>query len=318
MLHVICRRRNKLLVTGILIFSPLVHAQECEPINCDCDAIPRKKLAALCSMRESQLKSSCLETNKISRFCSVHGPAASPIAIVTQIPEVDLSDIDVNAENRKIATLYWSLRQDINYSEDAFKDGDLLRAYKILKITKRNLDNLFVSQHRAGGALAEREKSKKARSAWKNYLSDNESLAKHVNKYARAIVADLNKSAQISQVHYDLAFLILAFAGDVYEHTGFVAARADRHVRAARAWKSASKMSSEQLSLPVEGIASRVVIEDIQEIAAARLHRASYHWLKGDKEDDAEEVLRLSTEFVANQKLLDEILNEAPSDASGQ
>ena len=295
-----------LLLLSAATVASLSHADVCELIDCDCSAIPHESLAASCLAQQSALKTSCGQSKAVEGYCSVHGPEALPLALAVRKPAALTGEVDADAENRKIASLYWSLRQDVNFSEDAYKTQSFAAAQNILKIVSRNLDALLDSQHRAVSAAGNNTDSGKT--LWAGYAQDSASLGDHFDKYAGKIASSYNASGQSADQHIELVRKMHILAGICYELAGYSAGNAGKHGAAALSWKSASDVSSRQLRLGPDASAGGTAI---REQAAARLHRASYHWLMDDSKGDAEALLLLAQEYVSNKTLVDEILKPA-------
>ncbi len=304
------RGRAIALLAASLFFPtlPVQAAERCASINCDCASLLDPAYVATCERQQLRVEAACAEDKSADAFCTVHGPAAHPLALVTRVPNVPATD-SVRDANEAIASFYWSARQDANFSIDAYKEGNLKNATTILRIAERNLDSLFETQQSVAEYWIGEGKEDKAQDAWEDYASDTESLADHWQKYADSLNRDMSRG----EFDRDTALLMKAVAditGRCYEQAGWAAGFAGRDKDAADAWYSAARIASRVVQMLEENGISASTASEYRHVTASRLHRASYHWLVNEDKDDAQELLVRSSEFMSSDILLQDLLAE--------
>lgn len=290
------------------VMAQVVVASECFKVDCDCASIEHVGLKANCINQELVLNEACASRGKIKGYCSMHGPSANRIAITSILKPKDFMSSDLNGDTRKIASIYWSLGQDVDFSRRSFMQGDLKTAFSIMKISGRNIGSLYGTQQAVTNLLESQNKARKAISAWKNFAPDTNRLAGVFQKYAFNIIEKSEALAKEGKVKSDLyikaADITLGLAGRLYEQAGIAYGNAKKHKNAAKAWKQASKVSIERLKFKFNAGNSI----ELREVAAARLNRASFHWLKRSGVADAEALQRKAEGILAEHLLNTEIL----------
>lgn len=309
-----------LMTLFISLSSVYVAAGTCAKLNCDCDRIPNAPLKMGCNTHERALRESCPDgTKDVRAYCAIHGPEAFPVAISLDTAEQPPS-LDVDSSNRKIASLYWSVRQDANFSKAAFDKGDYSEATAIITIASRNIASLFKAQLSVVQAWKVENRDKQEQGAWKDYSPDTYDLAKHWLAYENKIGSELENSRQVylNQRDDDKALVkyeallglyenVSRLTGELFEQTGFAYGRADRPQSAANAWKQAAELSAELMVVLSQTNINDDKVDELKNITASRLHRATYYWLlDNDGKDDEARALE-AIEF-ASSKLLQEIL----------
>lgn len=284
-------------------------AGSCAVLDCDCASIPNKPFQDACNAHERLLSESCPDSKKDVRgYCGIHGSKANPVAITLDVTDVAPSN-DVDASDRQVASLYWSIRQDVNFAGAALKKQEYEESIAILKIARRNLDSLFQTQLGVAQAWGVKEKPNRAKSAWKDYSDDTHSLAKHWGKLLKKSDSALSKVSKKADddpaplaLLIDLRESIAELVALTYEQAGYAYAHAEKYGPAAKAWKEAAQVSSGQIAVLME-YGKKDLVNVYKNRSAARLNRASLYWLMSEEGDDEEEKAREAMEYASDQLL---------------
>ncbi|MFT7561555.1 MAG: hypothetical protein ACI93R_003484 [Flavobacteriales bacterium] len=293
-----------------LVLSQLVSAgNSCDLASCDCSAIDNPAWQLVCLAQEKNLKERCETTAEEDLgYCSLHGPLAKALPFELREDAFTLpSIVNVDSENRKIASLFWSMRQDWDYISNNVTKNNFDTASQIVKITDQNVDNLYKAQLTVTYELGQEDGDASARKAWKKYASDNQDLA----KFWRGKALSLSNKGALDSVESEvLVFNLSLFrmVGRIQELSGVSYALANKQAKAVKMWLKASEIAKEQLRLAEKHALPSKQQDFYRQLVATRIHRASFHALQNDKQQDAEDLLRKSQEFVANEQLFDEIL----------
>ena len=300
-------------IVTVFVMTPFLAVADphsCQLITCDCAPVEPSGLKQACLSQQEQVIRNCKNQTSDTLYCGIHGPLANSLPLEVALTKPTLFDKDeIKNENQIIATLFWSIRQDANFSRNAHKSGEIKKAENILKIAKRNVDKLFHTQYSVAASWVKTGKDGKARNEWKKYAPDNLELAEYWLNYAEQISLQENTPRRLKQNVYALSGKLYEMAGTAYGFSG-------KEINAAKAWKKASEVSSQALVL-VESAREFDELEanQIKLQAAARLNRASFHWLRADSKEDAEAALKISLAFKSQKLLLEEILAETNEDA---
>lgn len=300
----------RMLTAALLMISPAAFANECAALNCDCAALEPANWQKVCTLQEEQLRSACQKAPKSQPgYCSVHGPKAAPLPLTFSPSSVRPESVDLELENRKIASLFWSLREDWKIVRGEIKVGNYSRATQLLDISDNNLDNVYKAQAAVAFDMVESKRKKKALRSWRDFAGDAFDLAKHWRDNLQSLQAPSESDAAKFTRFAGAAYGLL---GQQFELAGNAYSEAEAAGMAAQAWKAAADAAYAQLEFSIAAGTQDKDLTELRHLAAARLNRASYYAMQGDNEKDAESLLRESHSLIANQKLIEEILGEAP------
>ncbi|MFL0799927.1 MAG: hypothetical protein K6L80_05725 [Agarilytica sp.] len=290
------------LLLIILGVSSAHSAKNCPAINCDCSSILNENWIKACATHEERIKKACVaNSNTPKDYCSVHGPNARPLPLAIEFSEFNLDpSTDVDVLNEKVASLYWAIHADSLEAKEAFEEKSYARSMQILKLIDSNIDNLFEMQQKVSFVYLSRDDAGKAAGYWKKYAGDTNKYAKKIQALGMSIYdqypsATSKKEKKIFGV---LSQKALRMAGKGYEHSGYAGGQAEQHKKAARAWKSAAEIAGTltEMNRALGAKAGAIKFSEFQ--AAARLHRASYHWMLNESTKTSVEVLNASKNLV--------------------
>lgn len=289
-------------------------AEQCPAINCDCSTLPNQNWVSTCLAHEARIKSACVaNSNTPKDYCSIHGLNARPLALAIKFSEFELSaSTDVAELNDKISSLYWTITNDTEKAKEDFDRKRYSRSLQILKLVDSNIDNLFQMQQQLESVFVARESRRKASSAWKRYAKKTSEYSAKlqevgVGMYAQLASAQSNKEKKIFSI---LAQKTLRMAGKSFELSGYAFGKSNQHKMAARKWHSAADVATELAKINKALGAKKNNIRYAEFQAAARLHRASYHWIVNKNTEYSMGVLKDSQAYLEHdaQKNLDVLI----------
>lgn len=311
-----------ILFSGGVLVPSLGFSQNCPKIQCDCESLPNENWQKACSIHESNIKKSCVRNgDKPTAFCSLHGPAGKPLPFSMSIPDVEVVPENQVAEiNRKVAALFWSIRTDSDLLTGRLKKGHLAQAKQIAKLIETNLENLFRQQMQATHSLIAYEDERGASRLWSNYGEDNEKMARGLRKVGSKMWAKYEKleDKKTKKTYRIISQRFFRMAGEAFELGGYAYGKANKNRKSAKAWESSSEVAKVlvEQTQSIGGKESHIQYYRYQ--VAARLHRASYHWVLGDEPEDATQSLNASKEYMEEKKLVDELLQAESGGGSGE
>lgn len=290
-------------ILSICLVIPVFAADACSKISCDCSVLDQGAWKSACVAQEKRLKAGC-KTKKMSdgAYCSLHGPAANALPLELMGAPAKTDKFDIDDENRKVASLLWSIREDWNMVADNYDEGKIPEATQLLVVADHNVDSLYKAQVAIAGASGAG-----AKEVWKQFATDTRELAENWEKRVRRKESDLN-AAGANNASKRLVGQGMHVTGKLFELAGLAYGKAGSDSNAALMWKASSSASSKMIGLLIETKDDVAKVTHLRNVAAARLNRASYHALRDDDEAEAEALLKASQEFVANQLLEKEIL----------
>ena len=294
------------------LMAPLALSSSCEKLNCDCASLSSPAYQSACRTQEIKLQDKCASGQKtLTEWCTVHGLAAQPVAISTEFKSYSASD-SVKDDDRKIASLLWSIRQNADFMRSEFKNGRTKQAEDILRISKSNTDTLFEAQNQVVQLWRGKGKDKKVAAAWGGYATDSFELA----EYWRAALVDLEKvvplptSAAEFGAEQKLMVRLYLLVGDLFEGAGFAFEGDAAYKSASEAWQHAANASANLTTMLIAIGVGDTKLSRYRDMSAARLYRASVLAMMANNLDDAYSLARKAQEYKVNQVLLDEILLE--------
>lgn len=309
--------KNTLSIIASLVVLGLTNtaysAEQCASISCDCDSLPTKSWIQTCKNQESRIVADCVK-NKVTDFnklgfCSLHGPEANRLPLALNTGNIEAQDVEnVPKLNNKVAALYWSIIKDFDSFESSIEKAKYDEAELKLTTLSRNVDQLFIIQQTVGTSLSADGKENLAQLAWRDFSADTLSFGSDFYIRAESILNNydsINNDAQRNQ-YRQIGVKLMDLSGKVFEQVGFSYANGMRHKHAGKAWKNAAKASS----IIMSHIDSRNDNEFYRFQSAARLHRASYHWVIGTGRGGAEESLAESQKFMDDGSSISGIVEE--------
>ncbi len=285
-------------------------AEQCSSISCDCASLPTKSWVETCKNQEARLVANCVKnTSAELGFCSLHGPLANRLPLSLEIEEKQaLALEEVPKLNNKVAALYWAIIKDFESFESRVKALDLDAAKAKLDIVSNNVDTLFGIQQQVSASLLADKKESLAQLAWRDYSADTLSFGSDFFIRGESILNNYDEItvARVREQYRDLGVQVMELSGKVYEQVGYAYANGMRHKHAAQAWKNAASAST----LVMAHNADRDSAHFKRFQSAARLHRASYHWVLGTGRGGAEESLAESQKFMDDGSTISGLVEE--------
>lgn len=291
-------------------------AEVCPAINCDCSSLPDEQWVKVCAQHESRIKKSCAaNANTPKDYCLVHGVNAKPLPLAIQFSEFSVDrKTDTSGIEEKIRALYWAIKTDTTAAGGAILTESYPRALQILKLIDSNIDNLFEQQQQLSAVFIADKKEKKVRGSWKEHATGTHEFSTALVKLGTDIAAKTKTaaSAKEKKIFNLLSQKTLRMAGKGLEHSAFAYGQAEKHQDSAKAWKSSADVAVQlsDISKTTGGSINNIKFAEFQ--AAARLHRASYHWLLDNDLKDSQQGLRESQLFVdrEGQKTLENLVED--------
>jgi len=267
----------------------------CAAISCDCAVLPMDSWKSVCKERELKLRARCRTGIKsVPLYCAAHGPAANSLALdlnlSTKIDLVEEEKIPVLSE--RVASLYWSVHSDLHSVRESLKTRRAASAVNKTTVITLNVENLFVLQQQITRSWVALKRESRATGAWENYASDSLDMADGLLKLGKYWWNESFKAEREFRLNKKNAALALILAsGRAYEHSAYAFGMASEHDNAARAWKRAAEVSELMIKVKNMGNTDTEEVRRYKYQRAARLYRASYHWIKDDREGEAENSL---------------------------
>lgn len=317
----------KCLLTLVLIglLGSQVVAQEsntqelCPQINCDCSNLPEASWVSACESHQQLIKKRCaINNNTPTDFCSIHGPAATPLPLTVHLDEVKiLPEAEITATHKKAATMYWAAHTDLKTLKIKVGNLQVREALNLLKIMDHNLDGMFAQQRQVTLSWWVYENSDEAVESWSMYAEDSLKMAENFYSYAQEISEQLPnmQNPAASSAYRVIAMRLYRLAGKAYEVAGYAYAGAGDHRGAAQAWVKGSTVSRAVMLAKTNSGAELTHINFYQHQAASRLHRASYHWMMASDPEKAKSSLTESQQFVPEENSLSKLFEVQESSA---
>lgn len=304
--------RSIVAVSALFLSSTALSAEQCSAISCDCASLPSKSWVDTCKNQEARLIADCVknktDVNELG-FCSLHGPAANRLPLSLKVEKSDIISLeDIPKTNNKVAALYWAIIKDFDSFESNLKKANYDDAKNKLTVLSANVDTLFTLQQQVANSLAADGKGSLAQRAWRDYSADTLSFGSDLYIRAEAILNNYDQMtlASIRDQYRDLGIELMKLSGKVYEQVGYAYANGMRHKHAGQAWKNAANASA----LVMAHNADKTNAEFYRFQSAARLHRASYHWVIGSGRGSAEESLAESQKFMDDGSAISGLVEE--------
>lgn len=303
------------LVFSFFGVSSAIAAEQCPAINCDCASLPNQNWVSTCRTHESRIKSACVaNSNTPKDYCSIHGLNAKPLPLAMKLSSSSFdASVDADVLKEKISSLYWAIESNTTKVMEGVERKRYGRSLKILKLIDSNIDTVFELEQQLTAVFYERKDKKKVRAAWKKYAKDTNEFSANLKDlgsgiYAKLASAETDKQKKIFSI---LAQKTLRMAGKGFEHSGYAYGKIRKHKQSARTWSLAADVAKNLASINKELGAKKNNVRYAEFQAAARLHRASYHWVVNENTEDSIAVLKDSQSYLGHeaQKNLDALLH---------
>ena len=279
------------VLSSLAVSSPSVVAQtqECPAVNCDCRALVKSDWVELCLKSEQVVKNACIANGgKPNKYCGLHGPSASPIALQSVFPPYELErDSDLlDGMKRRVVIMLWSVRNDMDIVKEKLEEQSYKEAFQILTLIEANIDRVFKTQRQLTGSWGAYGEDKKVRDAWRGYAEELDEIVVLFDEYSAVLwnrYQDASDDAEKKATRI-LSFRVMRAVGELIEQEAFAIGALKRNSTSAKRWRAAA-LNAEQLEqrekLTTNNI-KRAMYYRYQ--AAARWNRASYHWLAAKNE----------------------------------
>lgn len=279
----------------------MVQAQNaCTQVQCDCAALPLEDWQTACTAREQLLQERCEQGQAVENlYCTMHGPAANRLPLNLKLEKVDIVATDKLPDlYKRVGALYWSVRKDVQAIAEDSQQNEIERAPALAEVLRHNIASLFSLQQQITGSWLAKNNTNEALKSWKDFASDTQDMAEDLNQLGRDLRDDRDKlNAKQRPVADKLAFTLLEESAGVFEQAAYAFAEAGQHDNAARNWLKAADTSAMLISIlsPVETHSAKA--QELTYQRAAQLYRASYHWVKEEREGEAKDSLKKAQEL---------------------
>ncbi len=275
----------------LVVTSPsvLAQSQECPTVNCDCRALVKSGWVELCLKSEQVVKNACIANGgKPNKYCGLHGPSASPVALQSVFPAYELErDSDLlDGMKRRVVIMLWSVRNDMDIVKEKLEEKSYKEAFQILTLIEANIDRVFKTQRQLTGSWDAYGEDKKVRDAWRGYAEELGEIVMLFDEYSSILWSRYQNASDDAEKKATriLSFRFMRAVGELIEQEAFAIGELRRNSTSAKRWRAAA-LNAEQLEqrekLTTNNI-KRAMYYRYQ--AAARWNRASYHWLAAKNE----------------------------------
>lgn len=231
-------------------------------------------------------------------YCSLHGPSANQVPLDLKVAEPRVYPLaEIPGLSNKIAVLYREIVKNFEAVETGVGSATFDAANLALDAVEFNVDKLFNVQQQVGNSLYAEKREALAQQIWRDYSADTLSFGADFFILAESLLNNYDKiiNDEAREGSRALGIRLMRLSGRVYEQVGFAYANGMRHKHAAKAWKNAADAAALVIAHTSGDHRSS---EYYRFQAAARLHRASYHWVIGRGRGSAEESLAESQKFM--------------------
>ncbi len=288
---------KKFVVLAVFVFSLSfpVHSDQsstnqfCSTINCDCSALSSEYWNEICLQQEQLIKEGCLN-NQSNGFCGIHGEKAQPLALDIANFESNHDTIYLSASiyRDKFEAIFLDINTEASLVLKDVKYANYYKAKQRLTNLDENLDNVF-SISLMMNELVVIDKKLKPRELWQDFGEASLMAAEElygVSNSLMSFILDGKKTFNITDITYSSKRL----AGYAYEQAAFAFGKSGNDRKAAKLWRLAAQTSKDLIAMNDKLFATSEEKRYVMAQAAARLHRASYHWLQtkdGEKAKDS-------------------------------
>ncbi len=311
------------LLIGILVIAPMSLAGDlamrsnggeiCPAINCDCSTLPTEKWVQVCRQYEAHIKDECAaNANTPKNYCSIHGEKGFPVALAIEPSREKAADIAVREPKeveKKIEVIVWALQSDLSTAEKMIEKTQFAKASQMLKLIENNLDNVFQYYESLEAAIIVSDKNEDAKQKaisklWVDYSDKVLEFAVNMEKFSSMLEVDVKhaETPKLRKIYGVLATRAFRVTGKAYEHGGYSYGKALDHEDAAKSWRLAADVSVHLVDFGKTNSVSDSGLRYNELQAAARLQRASYHWMLENEEEGANALLQKSQVYVDHEQ----------------
>lgn len=284
----------------VLIFPLLAFAQsDCLKIHCDCSSLLKDDWKNVCKTRELKMIRQCESGNSIEGlYCTAHGPSANHLPLELTLSDVEvLPTIDLPGLYKKVAAIYWSTRKDLEAISDDVDDQKVERARLKIGVLLHNVDTLFELQQKITVSWVAYEQEDEAVKAWRDFAGDSLKMAVSIKKVGRKLWNEAGKFDVVDRKKAEgLALELISRSGAIYEQAAYGYSEANRHDSSAKMWKKAAEVSEYLIKVNSAGRMGNTDLQKLKYQHAARLFRASFHWVKEESDGDSQDSLKKAQE----------------------
>lgn len=286
------------ILSAATTYAPSIAAEEvaCPKVNCDCSALEAPKWRESCLAAEQQAKAACVANGgEPARYCSLHGPEATPVALSTEFPTIDDDSLkSAKLYKRQAVMLLWSVNDDLVNTRNREEKGAFGEALQVHKLLEANVDRLFAQQYRAAESERSRNDTTSAIGIWQDYRKDITDTLVEFEAYSDVLWDRFKRAEEGSRdqkAYRLLAMRMLRTTSNVAEHLALARTGEGQAKEAAAAWQQAANIAQKLIERELESSANAQHLAYYQNQAAARWNRASYYWVSAKEELRAEQAL---------------------------
>lgn len=278
--------------------APSIAADEpaCPKVNCDCSALEAPKWRESCLAAEQQAIAACAANGgEPTRYCSLHGPQATPVALSTELPATDGDSLkNARLYKRQAVMLLWSVNDDLVNTRNREEKGAFGEALQVHKLLDSNVDRLFAQQYRAAESERSRNDTTSAIGIWQDYRKDITDTLVEFEAYSDVLWDRFKRAeggSRDQKAYRLLAMRMLRTTSKVAEHLALARAGEGQARDTAGAWQQAANIAQKLIERELGSNANPQHLAYYQNQAAARWNRASYYWVSAKEEQRAEQAL---------------------------
>lgn len=286
------------ILSAAAVFVPAVSAEEaaCPKVNCDCGALDTLKWQEACAAAEKLAIAACVANGgEPARYCSLHGPDATPVALSTEIPAVAPDSLkNARVYKRQAVMLLWSVNDDLANIRSREEKGAFGEALQVHKLLESNVDRLFAQQYRAAESELSRDNVAAATEIWQDYRDEITDTLAEFEAYSDVLWDSYKRAEEGSReqkAYRLLAMRMLRTASKVAEHVALARVGENMTKEAALAWQQAAYLGQKLIERELASNANPQHLAFYQNQAAARWNRASFYWASAKNEQRAEQAL---------------------------
>ena len=303
---------NKFVVLAVFVILFSINAQSeqsstkqfCSNINCDCSALAGEYWNEICLQQEQLIKEGCL--NKQNQgFCGIHGENAKPIALdIANLAKAPSNRFDYQNAYSLLAKKFTFIKKEAEDIHDDVQLANYYRAKQRLTHLDQELDNLFsISLSIQDLNL----KDKKSKSLWRDIAKSKTHTAEKLYGMSTKFVGMINLGKKTFNIT-DITYTSKRLAGYAFEQAAYAYGKSGDNKKAAKLWRRAAQTSKDLISKNNTLFKSDQEKRFVMAQAAARLHRASYHWLLSQNQEEAKDSYDESIELYASMNKDIEVL----------
>ena len=298
---------NHFMVLPTFFISLMAFAQgpineaPCAHIHCDCASLPKASWINVCRAREQAIIQRCEKAHSTEGlYCTAHGPAANQLPLTLKFNKVDIAaSEELSALFKRVAAIYWVSRKDVQAIEDDIEQSRFDHAQGKMNLLSRNIDNLFYLQRQITLSLEISDMQDEVLNVWKDFANDTLELAGTTKDASRRIWNQDSEKGILNQRKSEkLSLKMIENSAQLLEQAAFCFGEAGQHEQAARIWEKAAEVSQFLIDAHTARPSSGMRLQALMYQRAARLHRASYHWEKGQQRGEAQDSLEKARKMI--------------------